>query len=133
MSAALGAVPLIGLSAPESWPLVRDFDSADDLFRAFAEGACAADDLLFEADDLLFAAGDLLLAAGDLLFAGVFRPEAGALLLVLCDLLRDEPEDLDRPLPRELPEPDDEERPLDLRLSAIPVATIAPLSGSRAT
>ena len=51
----------------------------------------------------------------------------------LDGLLRDEPEDLDRLPPRELCEPEDEDRPAGLRLSAIPVATIPPVHVPRAT
>jgi hypothetical protein len=106
MSAALGAVPRVG------W-FSSDFFSSDFFW---ARGLSEPEDLLRDApDDLLFDAPD------DLLFDA---PD---------DLLFDAPEDLDRPPPPELLEPDDEERLLDLRLSAIPRATIAPAPGPRAT
>jgi hypothetical protein len=112
MSAALGAVPRMRPDVDSSPPL-RGLDEPDDLRREL-------DDLLRdepeELDDLLRDEPEEL---DDLL-----RDEPDE----LDDLLREEPDDLDRPFPRELREPDAEDRPVDLRLSAIPTPTIAPVS-----
>jgi hypothetical protein len=104
MSAALGAVPRTGLSGSDSFPAFRELWALDALLRAF--GALELEDLLFELEDRPFELEVLLLA---------------------------EPEDLDRLPPRELPELDDEDRSPDLRLSAIPAATIPPVRRTRAT
>jgi len=87
MSAALGAVPLTGLS--DSDPLSPSFPPA------FGDSA---------SEGSLFAFEDLLRAF----------------------------DDSDRPLPPELREPDDEDRPEGFRLSAIPEATIPPVDRHRA-
>jgi hypothetical protein len=107
MSAALGAVPRTGLSESD---LARELEV---LLRE--DGALLRElvDLLrVEPDDLLREEPDDLLGE-----------EPG-------DLLREEPDALDRPPPREPFEPDDEDRPCDLRLSAIPTAHLS--AGARA-
>jgi hypothetical protein len=113
MSAALGAVPRTGLSESD---LARELEV---LLRE--DGA-----LLRELEALLRAGGALLRELVDLL-----RVEPDDLLREEPDdLLREEPDALDRPPPREPFEPDDEDRPCDLRLSAIPTAHLS--AGARA-
>jgi hypothetical protein len=124
------------LSEPDFWPLLREVRAPDDLVRAFEDLACAPDDLPREAGPLLFADDDFAREAGALLFelGDLPRDEPDDLLREELDgLLRDELEDLARLPPPELFELDDEDRPPDLRLSAIPRATIPPVPGPRAT